>query len=389
MKKIAILSSHPIQYFAPLYAHLSKNPNLDITVLYCSDFGTRNSYDHGFKQEFSWDIDLLSGYKYEYIGKKYHLREPKGFFSLICPSIIGLLYRNKYDAIWIHGHNYLVNILAIIFSKIFGIKVLMRCETHLQLSRKKFKRAIRPFILGPLYRLCNAFLAIGTNNQKFYLSLGIKESKIFITPYTTDNSRFIDSTAKERLNKNYLLENIGIKNNYPNILFISKLQKRKNPDLLIRAASLIDSNLKFNLIIAGSGEMLEECVSLANSLKLSNVFFPGFINQKKVPSFFAIADIFVLLSHSEPWGLVINEAMSASLPIVASEEIGAVADLVDRENGFQISRANELNETVMALEALLRNSELRNKMGQSSLSKIQSWNFSATESGFLKALDSL
>ena len=101
MKKIAILSSHPIQYFAPLYAHLSKNSNLDITVLYCSDFGTRKSYDEGFQQEFQWDIDLLNGYKHEFLGGKYYLRKPAGFFSLICPSIIPTLYKNKYDAVWI------------------------------------------------------------------------------------------------------------------------------------------------------------------------------------------------------------------------------------------------------------------------------------------------
>jgi glycosyltransferase involved in cell wall biosynthesis len=102
-----------------------------------------------------------------------------------------------------------------------------------------------------------------------------------------------------------------------------------------------------------------------------------------------MADIFILLSHSEPWGLVINEAMSASLPIIASEEIGAAADLVDRNNGFKISRGNELEETVQALKILLKNPDLRNSMGLQSLRKIQSWNFSATESGFLRALDSL
>lgn len=389
MKKIAILSSHPIQYFAPLYAHLSKNPHLDITVLYCSDFGTKNSYDHGFKQAFQWDIDLLSGYTYEFIGKNYSLREPKGFFSLICPSIINILYKNRFDVIWIHGHNYLVNILAIVFSKIFGTKILMRCETHLLLSRNKVKRAIRPFVLGSLYKICDAFLAIGTKNQNFYLSLGIPISKIFLTPYTTDNDRFIESIENQRENKKSLLKDIGIFNDYPNVLYISKLQKRKNPDLLIKAASKIQRYMNFNLIIAGSGEMLEECVALTKNLDVSNVFFPGFVNQKTVPSFFAVADIFVLLSHSEPWGLVINEAMSARLPIIASDEVGATADLVDSNNGFLISRANELEETVQALKILLQNPDLRTAMGLQSLSKIQSWDFSATESGFLKALDSL
>lgn len=389
MNKIAILSSHPIQYFAPLYAHLSKNPDLDITVLYCSDFGTKNSYDHGFKQAFQWDIDLLSGYKYEFIGKNYSFRKPKGFFSLICPSIINILYKNRFDVIWIHGHNYLVNILAIVFSKIFGTKVLMRCETHLLLSRNKVKRAIRPFVLGSLYKLCDAFLAIGTKNQNFYLSLGIPISKIFLTPYTTDNDRFIQSTKTQRENKKSILNGIGIFNDYPNVLYISKLQKRKNPDLLIKAATKIQHEINFNLIIAGSGEMLDDCVTLTKNLGVANVFFPGFVNQKTVPSFFAIADIFILLSHSEPWGLVINEAMSASLPIVASEEIGAAADLVDCDNGFQISRVNELEETIQALKILLKNPDLRNSMGLQSLCKIQSWNFSATESGFLRALDSL
>ena len=386
MKKIAILSSHPIQYSAPLYAHLSKNPNLDLTVLYCSDFGTRKSYDEGFQQEFQWDIDLLDGYKYEFLGNKYFLRRPAGFFSLICPSIISTLYKNKYDAVWIHGHNYLVNILAIIFSKMFGSKVFIRCETHLGLSRSNLKILLRPFILKIIYGFCDAFLAIGENNKNFYLSLGIPDSKIFITPYTIDNNRFTLSIEKARAEKNVLLKEIGIHNNNLNILYISKLQKRKRPDALILAASKIKKQLDFNLIITGSGEMLNECKKLGEDLKISNLFFPGFINQEKVPSFYAIADIFTLLSEDEPWGLVINEAMSAALPIVATEEIGSMADLVDSENGFQISKDRLIDETSVALSSLLESKELRDKMGRASLKKIQNWNFKSTESGLMKAL---
>ena len=76
--RIAVLNSHPIQYFAPLYAYLYAAPDLDLTALYLSDFSVRGGWDVGFGQDVKWDVDLLAGYRSVFLGDAARTREPGG-----------------------------------------------------------------------------------------------------------------------------------------------------------------------------------------------------------------------------------------------------------------------------------------------------------------------
>ena len=107
--RIAVLNSHPIQYFAPLYIYLNKSPDLEVTALYLSDFSIRGGKDAGFGREVKWDVDLLAGYRSVYLGKAAQRREPAGFWSLVAPQVWNELHSGRYDVLWLHGHNYAAN----------------------------------------------------------------------------------------------------------------------------------------------------------------------------------------------------------------------------------------------------------------------------------------
>ena len=116
---------------------------------------------------------------------------------------------------------------------------------------------------------------------------------------------------------------------YPIVLYAAKLQARKHPDdLLAPPRRLKIRGIQLHVVMVGSGEMAVELVDLAARLDLDNVHFHGFANQSALPQIYGAADVFVLPSENEPWGLAVNEAMCAGLPIVASAEVGCVADLV-------------------------------------------------------------
>ena len=119
--------------------------------------------------------------------------------------------------------------------------------------------------------------------------------------------------------------------------------------------------------IVGRGEQHELITTYVTEHDLDNVHFLGFINQSDMPKFFAMSDIFVLPSENEPWGLIINEAMCGRLAIVASEEIGAVADLVHHDvNGFLYSLGNVQVLTNYLIELCI-DQELCQSMGGCSL----------------------
>src|SRR5262245_60227561 len=104
--RIAVLNSHPIQYFAPLYAYLNAAPDLDVTALYLSDFSIRGGKDVEFGQNVKWDLDLLAGYRSVFLGEGAHTREPRGFWSLVAPQVWSELRSGRYDVVWLHGHQY-------------------------------------------------------------------------------------------------------------------------------------------------------------------------------------------------------------------------------------------------------------------------------------------
>src|SRR5207237_298940 len=104
--RIAVLNSHPIQYFAPLYAYLNSVPDIEVTALYLSDFSIRGAKDSGFGRDVKWDVDLLAGYRSVFLGDGARAREPRGFWSLVAPKVWNELRIGRYDVLWLHGHNY-------------------------------------------------------------------------------------------------------------------------------------------------------------------------------------------------------------------------------------------------------------------------------------------
>ena len=129
-----MLNSHPIQYFAPLYAYLNAAPDLEVTALYLSDVSIRGGKDAGFGREVKWDLNLLAGYRSVFLGEAARTREPGGFWSLVAPQVWNELRSGRYDVLWLHGHNYAANLIALAAAKTAGLPVMMRGETHLGLA---------------------------------------------------------------------------------------------------------------------------------------------------------------------------------------------------------------------------------------------------------------
>lgn len=387
MYRLAILNSHPIQYFAPLYRRLSQEADLEVTVFFCSRQGVKRYYDGGFGQEVQWDIPLTEGYKHKFLPNWRRHDAVGGFFSLINPSIIKELQTGEYDAIWVHGHNHATYLLAIFVAKLLKTAVFMRAETHLLLQRTGLKSFIRRPLMTAFYHLCDACLAIGTQNAAFYRYHQVPEEKIFLVPYTVDNNFFKQAVGQYTQNRLDLREAMGLPAHQPIILFASKLTERKRPlDLLQAFHKLQQQNIVATLIYVGSGSEEAKLRAYVQDHALHDVYFLGFQNQLALPKFYAVSDMFVLPSENEPWGLIINEVMCAGLPVIASQEIGAVADLIhNNENGFTFP-AGDIAALTECLRKIVVDPSLRKRMNGRSLEIINNWNYEQCVIGVKQAL---
>jgi glycosyltransferase involved in cell wall biosynthesis len=292
--------------------------------------------------------------------------------------------------LWLNGHNYAANHIALAAAKSRKMPVMMRGETHLGLRRQGLKAVFRRPVMSAFYRLCDCCLAIGASNTKFYRAMGVPESKIFLVPYAVDNDRFISAARLGTKDRLAARAEFGIADDAPIILYASKLQRRKHPDDLIWAAHrLACENIKFHLVFVGAGEMLGELMHLVAKLKMSNVYFRGFVNQSELPRVYAACDLFVLPSQNEPWGLIVNEVMCAGLPVVVSDEVGCVADLVKHgANGFTFPAGN-VEALAVALRLSVQDSSLRKRMSEAAVQRISDWSYQQCLEGVRAALHSL
>ncbi len=206
-------------------------------------------------------------------------------------------------------------------------------------------------------------------------------------PYAVDNSYFSRRAAAADLD--LLGRELNLAPGRAVILFASKLQPRKHADDLLEAYARLCASGAIpppHLVIAGDGEQRAALELRANELGLGGVRFAGFRNQSELPAFFALADVFVLPSRHEPWGLIVNEAMAAGCPVIVSDEVGAHADLVtDGVEGF-VFPVGDVAALATALERVLSTTQQARRMGEAARRRIASWDFEADVRGLRQAL---
>jgi glycosyltransferase involved in cell wall biosynthesis len=309
---------------------------------------------------------------------------------MLAPAVWREVRQGRFDALIVHGHTPAAVLLAVAAAQASGTPVFTRGETHLGLARSPLKNALRRPVMGAYYASLAGALAIGSANRAFYQAMGMPERRIFSAPYTVDNARFSQAARLDADQRREARKGLGVVDDLPIVLFAAKFTPRKRPDDLIRAAALLrGSGERFHLVMVGAGEMEADLRRQATALGLNDVRFPGFVNQSALPRVYAAGDIFVLPSDNEPWGLAVNEAMCAGLPIVLSEEVGCVADLVrDGVNGATFP-ASDVEALAAALRPIIEDASRRRCMGAASREIIARWSYAECLDGVRAALESV
>ncbi len=303
--RLAWLSTHPIQYQAPLLRQIAACPDIELTALFFSDFSTRSFVDPEFNRTIKWDTPLLEGYRSEFLpGTGAQVSAIKAFE----PRIGGLaerLTKANFDAVLVQGWQHYGMLKAAWLAKRAGLQVLMRCEAsdHVA-SSTGLKGKVRETVVSFLLSKVDKCLAIGTRNREFYLRRGFKAENIGSMPYCVDNDHFRHKA--EATDVSALRAELGLDTTRPVILYASKLMRRKFPDHLLQAYAQLPEPRPY-LLFVGDGELRASLEAEVAVRKLADVHFLGFRNQGELPTFYALADIFVLPSINETWGLAVFE----------------------------------------------------------------------------------
>ncbi|WP_082688848.1 glycosyltransferase family 4 protein [Ruegeria marisrubri] len=386
--RIAFVNTHPIQYFAPLYRYLQAEGGFDVTCLYFSDFSLRGAIDHGFGCEVKWDIDLLSGYQPIFMRRSAQRRESRGFFSMVAPEVWPAIRRGKFDAIVIHGHYVAGHHVALAAAKASGTPVFARGDTNGFRKHHGVRGRVRKVVLSGFYRMFDGVLSVGTANDMHYRSMGIPNDHIFRVPFAVDNSRFSAFADFGQVRKRDLRLEYGLDPDLPVICFAAKLAPHKRPhDLLKAYAALVSSGTRAQLAIVGTGHLESELRQEAEKIKNGRISFLGFVNQSRLPSLFAACDVFVLPSEFEAWGLVVNEAMCAGLPVICSRECGCSHDLVKDGLNGHVFDVGDIGALYNALSNVLSDGDRQASYSAASREIVARWSFRECANGLRQAID--
>jgi glycosyltransferase involved in cell wall biosynthesis len=218
----------------------------------------------------------------------------------------------------------------------------------------------------------------------------VSESLIYHTPYSVDNEFFTSERAKWMAHREQLKIGLGFSPNMPVIIFSGKLIQRKRPmDLLHAYAGLVEKGIVAGLLFIGEGELRPALEQLVRERGLTNVRIAGFQNQTQLPRYYAVGDVLVLPSQFDPWGLVVNEAMLFSMPVIVSDQVGAGPDLVqDSETGYTYP-VGDVMQLQALLKQLLLNTDLRQRMGQAAQERIRHWNYDTCVNEIVRAVDAV
>jgi glycosyltransferase involved in cell wall biosynthesis len=312
---LGVLDFKPVQYHAPLYRCLTYRHNIDLDVLFLRQAHPSGTFDPGFQVSVSWDIDLLSGYKHSFM-ETYGWEVSRSLMTRLSELKRWL---RRQDAVVIHGYTHPWMLIAIMSCWRSNIPYLLRGDSQPRGHATGIRRQVRDAVAHQVVARSAAGLAIGHRNAQFYRRYGAP--RIIFAPYSVDHVRFASPPSRSRRE---LLLNLGLNADLPVIMYSGKLYSGKRPLDLARAVALLPDEV--NTIFVGDGILAGEVRAL---LRPGYGAVTGFINQSAITSYYHAADIIVLPSMVDNWGLVLNEAMATgTLPIVTSN-VGAAPDLVD------------------------------------------------------------
>lgn len=345
---LAILTSHPIQYQAPLWRALAAEGGISFEVWFLTDHAVKPSHDREFGRQFAWDLNLLEGYPHRFLPVREGWRLDRSDGIEVTEPWSKLFKESGVTRLWVEGWRFRENWAAIFAAHRAGIEVWLRGETNDLRPRSGLREFGRRLLLGQLFRRVSRFLCIGTANRRFYRSFGVSEAKLGSAPYCVDNAWFAGQAAPLREKRREIRQRWKIPDDAYCLLFCGKFIPKKRPMDLVKGVSwnpATDGDQpKVHLLFVGSGELGAEvranchvvfdadgppAEAPAADAGKPSASFAGFLNQQQIIEAYVAADCLVLLSDTgETWGLVVNEAMACDLPALASDQCGCAEDLV-------------------------------------------------------------
>jgi glycosyltransferase involved in cell wall biosynthesis len=391
-ERLAVVLSHPTQYYSPWFRWLRATTATEFRVFYLWDFGVVKRHDPDFGRSFEWDVDLLSGYASEFVPNVSKIPGAERFFGFNNPDLTRRLAAWRPTTLLLFGYKWASHMRAISWAKRNRVPILFRGDSHL-LGRGSPRPHIR-MALSILYSKFSSFLYVGAANREYFEAFGVPGQKLSFSPHSVNAELFDRERLEHREAAERLRLQLGLGRGDKVVLFAGKLVAAKQPMELLEAFLTLKAP-STTLVFVGEGperESLEARASVrTGNSEIPSVKFLPFANQSEMPSRYLLADLFALPSRGnyETWGLAVNEAMHMGVPCLVSNRVGCQRDLVtEGETGwvFDPTIPGALEQSLAGALSDLRSTSRRNEIRMAVELRIKGYTYAQTTAGLLEAL---
>jgi glycosyltransferase involved in cell wall biosynthesis len=375
--KLVIITEIIAPYRIPVFNALALRKEIDLHVIFLSENDPGLRQWRVYKDEIKFHYDVLPSWR-QRLGR---------YNILINRGVLSALNKIRPDAVLCGGYNYLASWEAACWTKVHGVPLLLWSEST-ALDRRRGHRLVE-FMKSRFLRLCRAFVVPGRSSLKYLKDLGIPEERIFTAPNAVDIDLFVALSEAARRDEFQVRARNSLPRRY--FLCVGRLVRAKGVFDLLEGYAQLDheTRAKIGLVFVGDGSDRSELMERASRIAPGTIQFPGFIHREGLPEFYALAEALVVPTHSDTWGLVVNEAMSCGLPVIVTSVAGCVADLVEDDwNGFVVPSGNP-SQLAAAMARVASDPALRMTMGARSRQRIEAYSPAAWADGLVKAVESV
>ena len=317
--RITLLTEIPAPFRIPLFNALAAQPDAELEVLFLSGLDPKRPYPiYADEFEFGWRI--LRGWELRRHGR----------WTVFSRGVLRALITSRPSVIVIGGWNQPAFWMAALYGRLTRTPLVAWVESTARDERTQARWI--EVLKRALTRVCRAFLVPGNASAEYLVSLGVDPERIQHAPNAVDIYIFGHNVREARSDRERLRAELGL--GRCTFLYVGRLDPEKGVDLLLAAARSVEADF----VIIGTGSDADRLAASAPA----NVRFIGRLERDDLVPWYAAADAFVLPSYSDQWGMVLNEAATAGLPLISTDAAGAAHDLiVENENGFRVAAGSE------------------------------------------------
>jgi glycosyltransferase involved in cell wall biosynthesis len=370
--RVLAVATHPVQYQVPIFRRMAVHEDLDLRVAYCTLRGAEAAHDPEFGATVKWDVPLLDGYSWTQVPNRGTGAE--NFLGLRNSGLWKLIRQGNFDALLCYVSytraTFWIAYLAAKFSRtafVFGTDAISLTPRDGRMWKIGVKRILWPRLFG----LAAQAFAPSSGTRDLLLSLGLSADRVTLIPYVVDNDWWLAESA--RADRSAVRASWGATNADTVVLFCAKLQPWKRPSDLLRAFASSKAE-KALLVFAGEGPLRAALTAEAETLGIApRVRFLGFANQTQLPAIYTGADLLVLPSMYDAFGVVVNEAMLCNCPVAASDHVGAARDLIEHGRTGFVYPCGEVDALAAILRQAFQSPKQLAAMGRAARARMESW----------------